>query len=93
MSSREPLANSTLLERQRLPRLPDAKVPTFSGNYEEWLSYKNAFLSVVNTQLVDDVVKFIHLRSSLEGEALKKINIYDIRGENYSKAWSTLVDT
>lgn len=89
-----PNANSTIVvEKSKLPRLPDAKVPIFNGNYEEWLSYKNAFLSVVNTQLVDDVVKFIHLRSSLEGEALNKVNIFDIRAENYAKAWKTLVDT
>ena len=88
-----PLGESTFIEKRRLPRLPDAKVPIFDGNYEEWLSYKNAFLSIVNTQTVDDVVKFIHLRSSLTGEALNKVNIFDIRGENYAKAWKTLVDT
>ena len=88
-----PIANSTVIERSKLPRLPFAKVPTFNGNYEEWLSYKNAFLSVVNTQDVDDVVKFIHLRDSLAGEALNKINIFTIRADSYAKAWQLLVDT
>ena len=87
-----PNANSTVIEKVRLPRLPDAKVPTFNGNYEEWLSFKHAFLSIVNTQSVDDVVKFIHLRNSLTEEALNKVNIFEIRGENYAKAWKTLVD-
>ena len=95
LPSGAPILNSTLtiVEKPKLPRLPDAKVPTFSGNYKEWLSYKNAFLSVVNSQSVDGVVKFIHLRNSLEGEALKKVNIFDIRRENYAKAWKALMDT
>ena len=90
---RDPLFNSTIAERPKLPRLPGAKIPTFSGDYQEWLSYKNLFLSVVNNQSMDDVVKFMHLKNSLTGEALNKVNIFDIRGENFAKRWKTLVDT
>ena len=42
---------------------------------------------------MDDVVKFMHLKNSLTGEALNKVNIFDIRGENFAKRWKTLVDT
>ena len=88
----EPMANSTFIEKQRLLKLPVAELPTFDGNYDHWLSYKNVFLGVVDTRSdINDPVKFLYLRNSLKGEALRKIAIYDIRAENYAKAWQTLV--
>ena len=87
-----PAANSTFLERQKLLRLPIADLPKFRGSHDEWLSYKNAFISMVDARSdIDDTVKFLYLRNSLEGDALRKIAIFNIRSENYAKAWQTLV--
>lgn len=87
-----PGASSTFLEKQRTLKLPIAEVPKFGGNHNQWLSYKNAFLSMVDGRSdIDDTVKFLYLRNSLESEALRKIEVYDIRSENYAKAWETLI--
>ena len=91
LPSTGPAANSTFLEKQKLLRLPIAELPTFDGHYNQWLSYKNAFLSMVDSRKdIDDTVKFLYLRNSLRGDALRKIAVYDIRGENYARAWHTL---
>lgn len=86
-----PAANSTFIEKQKLLRLPLAQPPAFNGDYSKWLSYKNSFLSMIDARTdIDDAVKFMYLRESIEGNALRKIAIYDISGENYAKAWKTL---
>ncbi|OXU16262.1 hypothetical protein TSAR_006916 [Trichomalopsis sarcophagae] len=67
-----PNANSTISERQKLPILPLADIPKFDGVYTEWLSFKNSFLSIVDAQSVDDVVKLLHLRTALQEEYERK---------------------
>ena len=85
------MANSTFLEKQKLLRLPIVELPKFDGNHNNWLSYKNAFTSMVDARTdIDDTVKFLYLRNSLLGDALRKIAIYDVRPENYANAWRTL---
>ena len=86
-----PAANSIFLEKQKLLRLPIAELPKFDGNHNDWLSYNNAFVSMVDARSdIDDSVKFLYLRNSLRGDALRKITIFDIRPENYANAWRTL---
>ena len=87
-----PAASSTFVEKQKLLRLPIAELPKFDGQHSQWLSYKNAFLSMVDARSdIDDTVKFLYLRDSLAGDAARKIAVYDIRDENYARAWRTLM--
>lgn len=84
--------SATTREKQRRMKLPDAKLPTFDGQFENWISFKNAFKNMVDSRTeLSDVDKLQYLQSALIGEAANKINIFAVDGANYSKAWEMLV--
>lgn len=50
--------------------LPEVKLPTFDGKYENWCFFHDNFKSLVHDDdLLTDIVKFHYLRLSLKGEA------------------------
>ncbi|XP_062710710.1 uncharacterized protein LOC134288834 [Aedes albopictus] len=74
-------------------KLPDVKLPVFTGNYETWLNFHDLFVSLVHSSLeLSSIQKFYYLRSSLAGEALKLIQTIPISATNYSVAWNLLVE-
>ncbi|KOC58710.1 hypothetical protein WH47_09231 [Habropoda laboriosa] len=74
--------------------LPKADLPNFSGKFEEWLSFKDKFTSMIDSQdAFSKVQKFHYLRSALSGEAAKVIAAMETTEQNYSKAWQLLQDT
>lgn len=82
--------HATLIKKRR-PKLPETSLPTFDGNYEGWLSFKNAFNSMIGSQSdLSDVDKLQYLKSALTGEAANKLKILAIDGTNYAKAWQLL---
>lgn len=86
--------HSTFVEKQRLLKLPVAELPKFNGDHNMWLSYRNTFVSMIDMRTdIDDLNKFLYLKSSLQGPALSKIFIYDTSAENYKLAWKLLTDT
>uniref|UniRef100_A0A6M2DTQ3 Putative bel-3-i nvi n=1 Tax=Xenopsylla cheopis TaxID=163159 RepID=A0A6M2DTQ3_XENCH len=85
---------NTPTEFQRLTKLPTAEILKFDGNFENWHSFKNTFKSIIDTRKdIDDLNKFLYLRSSLTGAASNKLSLYDASAENYAKAWKLLEDT
>lgn len=85
---------SIQIDKTRRIKLPVAELPKFDGKIENWLSYKNTFLTMINSR--DDITrleKFIYLKNSLQGEALNKISIYNVSDENYENAWKLLLDS
>lgn len=53
-------------------KLPEVKLPTFSGEFDNWLNFHDLFLSLVHTSThLSTIQKFYYLRSSLSDEALK----------------------
>ncbi|XP_066603407.1 uncharacterized protein [Prorops nasuta] len=75
-------------------KLPIATLPKFYGNYEQWLSFKNGFKSMIDKR--DDLTnleKLIYLRSSLVDKAAQKISIFDDSEENYKRAWELLQES
>lgn len=53
-------------------KLPVIDIPKFSGDYSEWLSFCDAFSSLVHTnRSLNNIQKFQYLRSALMGSALK----------------------
>lgn len=52
-------------------KLPRIQLPTFSGIYDEWPTYQDLFLSLIdNNETLTKVQKLHYLKSSLSGEAL-----------------------
>lgn len=83
-------SESTSIIKRRV-KLPVASLPQFDGQYENWLSFKNAFLSMIDSQTdLSDIEKLQYLKSALNGEAANKIKILSVDGSNYNRAWELL---
>lgn len=72
-------------------KLPTLKLPVFAGEYEEWMLFKDTFLSLIheNSKLTD-VQKFQYLRSVLKDEALQVVSGLNTSASNYQIAWELL---
>ncbi|XP_055632492.1 uncharacterized protein LOC129772973 [Toxorhynchites rutilus septentrionalis] len=74
-------------------RLPDVRLPTFSGNIDTWLNFHDLFVSLVHSSAdLSSIQKFYYLRSSLAGDALKLVQTVPISAENYPIAWELLIN-
>ncbi|XP_046865278.1 uncharacterized protein LOC124459715 [Drosophila willistoni] len=68
------------------------KLPTFSGNYEDWQHFSDMFLgSIGGDPHLTSCQKFHYLKSSLSGEAFSLIKHIAVTNDNYSEAWDRLV--
>lgn len=89
--------NSTTNNRVSQPsvdvKLPRIQVPIFSGEYEEWSSFYDAFISLVDqNNALTNCNKMHYLMSALQGNALKAVSRLKITESNYAIALQTLVD-
>lgn len=74
-----------------LVKLPRIQLPTFSGNYEEWPTFEDLFISLIHkNKTIEDVQKLHYLKSSVSGEAEALIRHIQITHKNYSQAWEAL---
>ncbi|XP_075163153.1 uncharacterized protein LOC142235779 [Haematobia irritans] len=83
--------NNTNVVPSRSSNLPKLKLPNFSGKYTEWTNWFNTFSSIVDSDHdLDDLSKFIHLRSCLGPIPLGTIEFLELTGANYVKALGLL---
>nr|XP_044248782.1 uncharacterized protein LOC123002531 [Drosophila takahashii] len=67
------------------------KLPTFSGNYEDWKHFSDMFTaSIASHSGLTDCQRFHYLKSYLSGEALTLVKHIPVTNENYSEAWDRL---
>lgn len=72
-------------------KLPKIIIPTFSGKYEEWITFRDLFVSLVHSNAsLDDVQRLHYLKGHLSGEAEQLIRQLPITAENYKECWSQL---
>ncbi|CAB0040768.1 unnamed protein product [Trichogramma brassicae] len=58
-------------------QLPKIKLPTFDGNFLQWTSFKDQFSALVHqVDTLDNVRKFLYLKSCLTGEAVDVLANY-----------------
>ncbi|XP_043498471.1 uncharacterized protein LOC122521797 [Polistes fuscatus] len=75
-------------------QVPQIDVPKFDGDINKWISYKNSFLTLIDSRTdITDIEKLLYLRDSLVGTPLKRLEMYDIIAENYKVSWNVLLDT
>ncbi|KAL0850306.1 hypothetical protein ABMA28_012142 [Loxostege sticticalis] len=80
-------------KRDSVLKLPKIKLPTFSGKYVEWSSFRDLFISLVhNNASLDNVQKMHYLKTQLSGEAEQLIRHVPITDSNYVKCWNMLKD-
>jgi hypothetical protein len=73
-------------------RLPVLELPTFSGNYRDWLSFRDTFTALIHdSNLYTSIEKFHYLRICSKDEALKAIESIAVSEVNYRVAWETLI--
>ncbi|XP_039313517.1 uncharacterized protein LOC120359585 [Solenopsis invicta] len=83
-------AGNTVTTKRKI-KLPETALPTFDGRYEEWLTFKNTFLEMIDVRTdLADTKKLQYLKSALKGDAANKIKLLTIEGASYSKAWELL---
>jgi len=74
-------------------KLPTINLPTFAGNFENWLLFKDSFESNVHNNVsLNAIQKFQYLRSCLKGEALMVISSLSISSDNYNIAWNLILN-
>lgn len=72
-------------------RLPKINLPSFHGHYQNWLEFRDTYLSLIHLRSdIDNINKLHYLRASLKGSALLIIDNLDFKAENYEAAWNLL---
>lgn len=77
-------------QRESHVKLPIIKLPTFTGNIEEWKRYADTFKCLIHESELSDVQKHQYLVGSLSGPAAKVIESVEISEQNYKVAWELL---
>lgn len=78
---------------QSLVKLPIITLPTFDGSYDNWLEFRDTFISMIHSSnQLDKIQKFHYLRSALTGNAIQVIKSLEFSSINYSTAWDLLND-
>ncbi|XP_055686169.1 uncharacterized protein LOC129791560 [Lutzomyia longipalpis] len=68
------------------------KLPQFSGDYLEWKSFHDVYVSVVHSnRKFSNIQKMNYLKSALKGDAALVISHLTICEENYNVAWSAIL--
>lgn len=72
-------------------KLPPINLTKFSGEYKNWLEFRDLFDSLINSNVsLSNVQKFHYLRASLEGGAAQVIRGVETTDSNYHIAWNML---
>lgn len=84
---------ATPVNTNSISKLPTINLPTFAGNYRDWIYFRDMFSSLVdNDQGLSEIQKHHYLRSSLKGEAEQLLRHLDVTAANYTIAWKTLIN-
>lgn len=74
-------------------KLPVIELPKFTGNYGNWLEFKELYLSLIHSNdTLDSIQKLHYLKALLEGSALQCIQSIHFSSENYDIAWKILCE-
>ncbi|XP_055633970.1 uncharacterized protein LOC129774278 [Toxorhynchites rutilus septentrionalis] len=73
-------------------RLPQIKLQTFDGNIDEWLSFRDLYISLIHCKSdLPEVEKFHYLKGCLVGEARSLVDSLAITKANYKIAWEAVM--
>lgn len=72
-------------------KLPKIVIPTLTGKYTEWITFRDLFTSLIhNNSKLENVQKMHYLKSSLSGEAEQLLRQIPISEANYERCWIQL---
>ena len=68
-------------------------MPTFSGQYDRWISFSDMFKAMIHeNDSFPEIQKFHYLKSSLSGEAERLVSNLPMTANSYTIAWKLLVE-
>ena len=83
-------AQTTNVSLQSLPKLD---LPKPSGKFSDWENFRDVFRAVIHRcEDLSPVMKLHYLRTHVSGDKLEKIKSFPISGDNYERAWTTLIE-
>ncbi|KAF5302055.1 hypothetical protein FQR65_LT19138 [Abscondita terminalis] len=81
------------LSSQPSLKLPSVALPTYSGRFDEWISFKNKFYSLIDANSsIPKIQKLQYLMSALTGDAYNVVKFLEITESNYKVALDILLD-
>lgn len=84
--------NTTAQDSLQNYLLPKIKLPVFNGDYEQWLEFKQKFVSTIDSnQYLNDGQKYNFLTAALDGYAKRSIAGCE-ESQDYARAWQMLCD-
>ncbi|XP_012152411.1 uncharacterized protein LOC105664082 [Megachile rotundata] len=82
---------STIADPQPAVTLPTIQLPSFDGNYSDWIRFRDTFISLIHSnESLSKVQKFYYLNSALKGSAARVIRSLGVSDTNYKLAWDVL---
>ncbi|XP_022816623.1 uncharacterized protein LOC111349653 [Spodoptera litura] len=70
---------------------PKIEIPEFSGNYSQWISFKDLFVEAIHKNpMINSAQKMQHLKTKLRGEAERLVQHLSISADNYNSCWDIL---
>lgn len=73
-------------------KLPPINIPIFEGDFDDWYTYKDQFISIIHSNdSIDNTRKMYYLKSSLKGSASQVIESMASIGDNYLEAWTLVL--
>lgn len=72
-------------------KLPRIKIPQFFGEYKQWPSFKDTYVSLIhNNRALQNVQKFHYLKDNIKGTAEQLISSLHVTDDNYPEAWKRI---
>lgn len=83
--------NERETSKATLVKLPKITIPSFSGKYTEWTTFRDLFVSLIHKNAaLDNVQKLQYLKGFLTGEAEQLIRYIPVSDANYELCWKQL---
>ena len=77
--------------QHHLIKLPTIQLPSFDGNYNDWVKFRDTFTYLIHqNDSLSDVQRFHYLSATLHGAAARVIQTLGVSEANYQIAWETL---
>ena len=90
--SPSPIANVPQDNHINIHELSRIEVPNFSGNFYDWLEFKDLFTEIVIKEKISESEKLRHLKTHVKGEAADILRSVQASQGNFQEAWKLLDD-
>lgn len=90
VTARPPPAAAASTGATQSIKLPPLELPRFSGNLQEWVSFRDLYTTAIHNSSLSKVEKLTQLKALLTGEAARQIRSIVLSEANYDVAWKAL---